>query len=180
MGWLRSTLMTLAVLLPLTAAAEDHPAPAPPFVLARHGDGSGPVVLAEVRTRRGYANGEWWCPPDTNWETDICFGANIIFAPGKVQRRLGATPDADTGYARSKFKFIGGHAVRYVKGGHYVAAIEQTDEDYWYIQWQAPVEKGRFCISSQAAEHFGVTSDLPYTASEDGARCYSLRDARKR
>lgn len=156
------------------------PAAAPPFMLAKHGKGSGPVVLAEIRTRRGYPNGEWWCPPDTDWETDICLGASIIIAPGKLIRRLGATPDADAIYERGKFKFIGGHAVRYVDGGHYVAAIEQTDEDYWYIQWQVPVEKGRFCISPDAIVHYGMTSELPATIDEDGGRCFSLRDAKKR
>lgn len=168
----------LAVLIPAQVLAQE--ASAPPFALQNPGKGSGPVVLAEIRLERGYPNGESWCPADTNWETDICLGADLVIHKGRVVRKLGADAGADPVYERDRFKQIGGHAVRYVGGGRRVAFIEQTDKDYWFMQWSAPVEKGRFCLPADAIEHFGVESDLAFTAGENGARCYFLRDAKRR
>lgn len=167
------------------AATSELPAPArttgtPPFTLASRSEGSGPIALAEIRLKRGYPNGESWCPPDIDWETEICLGSSIVIAPGRVIRRLGASDDLDPQWNRRKFKYIGGHAIRWAEGGHWVAIIEQTDQDYWYVQWKAPIRDGRFCIHPRAAEFYGMASDLAYTSDDDGSRCYSLREAKRR
>ena len=161
-------------------AARSSTARSPNFTLAGRSDGSGPVALAEIRLKRGYPNGESWCPADIDWETEICLGSSIVMAKGRVIRRLGASDDLDPQWDRRKFKYIGGHAIRWAEGGHWVAVVEQTDQDYWFVQWKAPILDGRFCIHPSAAAFYGMASGLSHTTSEDGSRCYSLRDAKRR
>ncbi|MBN8843454.1 MAG: hypothetical protein J0H88_09420 [Sphingomonadales bacterium] len=161
-------LVAVALLIGLTAGGDDRPA----FRLTPEGT-SGPVVLALIDIDRGYPNGEFYCPPDTNWETDICLGADIVIHPGTIEKRFGWSDNVDRKWEANKFKQIGAHAVRWVEGGRWIAVIEQTDADYWYIQWKVPIEAGRFCLSDAMITHYRLEAPTGLRRKKDGARCFN-------
>lgn len=150
------------------------PVKRPQFRLAPIGS-SGPVVLALIDIERGYPNGDWYCPPDTNWEEEICLGASIVVHPGTIVRRYGGSENVDPEWRAAKFKQIGGHAVRWVEGGYWLAIIEQTDEDYYYIQWKTDASQGRFCLPQAVIDHYRVEAKPDFKLNDDGDRCYAVR-----
>ena len=161
------SLVAVALLAGLTAGGN-----APAFRLTPQG-ASGPVMLALIDIGRGYPNGDWYCPPDTNGEADICLGADIVIHRGVIERRYGWSDNLDPKWRASTFKQIGAHAVRWVEGGRWVAVIEQTDKDYWYVQWKAPIDRGRFCLPDAMIAHYKLQAPPELRRSESGARCYS-------
>ncbi len=144
---------------------------APKFRLKPQGS-SGPVVLAVIDIDRGYPNGESYCPPDMDWETEICLGADMVIHRGSIERRYGWSDNIDRKWQARKFKQIGAHAVRWVEGGRWVAVIEQTDADYWYIQWKLPIKAGRFCLTDAIIDHYRLEPLPGSRRQRDGARCY--------
>jgi hypothetical protein len=137
-------------------------------------EGSGPVLLAIIERGRGYPNGDSWCPPDTNWETDICLGASIVIARGRIVRILGASENVDPKWRSRKFKAIGGHAIRYMEGGRALAVIEQTDQDYYYVQWTTETKNNRFCLPQSMIDHYKLATDMRFAENKDGEHCYKL------
>lgn len=137
-------------------------------------DGSGPVILALIEMDRGYPNGDWYCPPDPD-ENSICLGASIVIHPGTVLRRYGGSANVDPDWRATKFKQIGPHAARWVEGGRWLAVIEQTDEDYYYIQWKADASRGRFCMPAGMIEHYKLEAKPDFKLNDAGERCYAVR-----
>lgn len=162
------SLMVAGLFLALSAASD----PAAKFRLTPSED-SGPVVLALIDLKRGYPNGDAYCPPDIDWETEICLGASIVIHRGRIERRYGWSDNVDHKWRARKFKEIGGHAVRRVEGGRWVAVIEQTDRDHWYVQWKAPIEHRRFCLPEAMVAHYQLKAP-PSIGSQDGASCYRV------
>lgn len=162
-------LAATGLLVSLTAAG----GAVPNFRLTPQGE-SGPVVLALIDLERGYPNGDYYCPPDIDWEKEICVGGDYFIHPGVIVRRYGWSDDADLKWRAGKFKDIGGHAARWAKGGRWVAVIEQTDGDYWYVQWKASVERGLFCMPDAMIEHYGLEAPLEKRRLADGTRCYGV------
>lgn len=148
------------------------------FTLEPEGS-SGPVILALIETERGYPNGDWYCEPDPDPES-ICLGASIVIHPGAVVREYGGSANVDPGWRAAKFKQIGAHAVRWVEGGRWLAVIEQTDADYYYIQWKTDAGNGRFCLPQMLIDHYRLQARPDFKLNEAGDRCYpvSLSDRR--
>ena len=145
-----------------------------------HPEGSsGPVILALIETERGYPNGDWYCEPDPDPES-ICLGASIVIHPGSVVREYGGSANVDPVWRAAKFKQIGAHAVRWVEGGRWLAVIEQTDGDYYYIQWKTDASHGRFCLPQTVIDHYRLEARPDFKLNEAGDRCYpvSLSDRR--
>lgn len=151
---------------------------APKFRLTPQGS-SGPVILALIETERGYPNGDWYCEPDPDPES-ICLGADIVIHPGAVVREYGRSANVDPRWRAAKFKQIGGHAVRWVEGGRWLAVIEQTDADYYYIQWKTDASSGRFCLPQTVIDHYRLEARPDFKLNEAGDHCYpvSLSDRR--
>ena len=124
----------------------------------------------------------YYCPPDPEGEF-ICLGASILIQKGSLLRLIGdslsrsdprlATAgrrDADGQYIR--FRMIGGHAMRRIPAGRYLAVIEPTDQGYVYVQWRQPYSGGRACFPADVMAHYGTRLGLAgATAGADGETC---------
>lgn len=170
----RESLATPVTLLTAADVSDLQPAKKPQFRLTPEGS-SGPVILALIETERGFPNGDYYCPPDIDWETEICHSASIVIHPGEVIRRYGASDNVDPKWRAAKFKQIGAHAVRWVEGGRWLAVIEQTDEDYYYIQWKADASRSRFCLPQSVIDHYKVQAKPDFKLNDAGERCYAVR-----
>ncbi|HMO74246.1 MAG TPA: hypothetical protein PKD48_02810 [Sphingopyxis sp.] len=138
--------------------------------------GSGPVILALIETERGYPNGDWYCPPEPEGaEETICLGAAIVMHPGRVAHRYGGSDNVDPDWRASRFKAIGRHAVRWMEGGRWLAVIEQTDQDYYYVQWKVDARGNRFCLPQSVIDHYGIEAMPRFKLNRDGDRCYAVK-----
>ncbi len=147
----------------------------PQFHLTPKGE-SGPVILALIDLERGYPNGGWICPPESDdGEESICLGASIVMHSGRVGRRYGGSDNVDPGWRAARFKAIGGHAVRWVEGGRWLAIIEQTDENYYYVQWKTAAVRNRFCLPQTVIDRYNIEATPRFTLNRDGDRCYAVK-----
>ena len=140
------------------------------------------AAVITIEPRDGESNGDYYCPPPES-EDDICFGATLLIQRSQIERYIGSRPksgdpwikaaqrfDVDGAYFR--LKLIGGHAMRRIPAGHYLAVLEPTDKDYIFVQWYERLDRRRTCFKKDLIEHYGARLTLPIgPPDKDGARC---------
>lgn len=131
----------------------------------------GPLALVVIDRDRARPSGGYYCPPTEDPE-DICLGHEIVEGGGEIIRYLAPPTEGwlRTG-RRQRFRFTGGHAVRWVDSPRSVAIIEQTEAGHRWIAWSTPLERGWACFPQTVVDHFQLVPSHPWQDHEGKQNC---------
>lgn len=136
----------------------------------------GPLALIVLDRDRALPTGGWTCGELPLDPDEICLGASIVEGDGQIVRYLSAPT---VGWVREgprqRFRFIGGHAVRWVDSQRSMAIVEQTSSGYRWVVWSAPIVRGRACFSQAVVDRFHITPTQPFIRHGDEANCIRVR-----
>lgn len=131
----------------------------------------GPLALIVLDRDRALPTGDWFCPESDDPE-EICLGASIVEGNGQIVRYLSAPTE---GWTRNglvqRFRFIGGHAVRWVDSSRSVAIVEQTEKGYRWIVWSGTIERGFACFPQAIVDNFHIMPVRPFTQRGSENNC---------
>ena len=131
----------------------------------------GPLALIVLDRDRAVPTDEWFCPASDDPD-EFCVGADIVEGRGQIIRYLSAPTEGWTrGGLIQRFRFIGGHAVRWVDSSRSVAIVEQTDKGYRWVVWFAAIEHGFACFPDAIVEHFHIVPVRPFTQRGSETMC---------
>jgi hypothetical protein len=103
-------------------------------------------------------------------------GASIVEGDGQIVRYLSApTAGWVRGGARQRFRFIGGHAVRWVDSRRSVAIVEQTASGYRWVAWSTAVERGWACFPQAVVDRFQIRPTRPFETRGEAINCIMVR-----
>ena len=136
----------------------------------------GPLALIVLDRDRALPTGDWTCGEVELDPDEICLGASIVEGPGQIVRYLSAPTDGWVREGpRQRFRFIGGHAVRWVDSRRSMAIVEQTSSGYRWVVWTAPIVRGHACFSQAVVDRFHITPTQPFIRHRDEANCIRVR-----
>ena len=134
----------------------------------------GPLAAIILDRDRALPTGASFCPVSDD-PNEICFGEAVVEGEGEIIRYLSApTEDWTRSGLRQRFRFIGGHAVRWVDAPRSVAIVEQTDKGYRWVVWSAPINHGFACFPQAVVESFRITPIRPFTQRGSEEHCIRL------
>jgi hypothetical protein len=135
----------------------------------------GALALIVLDRDRAYPSGGYFCPASDDPNV-ICHGASIVEGSGQIIRYLSVPTEGwvRTG-ARQRFRFVGGHAVRWVDSPRSVAIIEQTEAGHRWVAWAAPIQRGWICFPQSVVDHFDIVSARPFQPRGEEPNCLSVR-----
>lgn len=135
----------------------------------------GPLALVVIDRERARPTGGALCPPSDDPD-EVCLGYEIVEGGGEIIRYL-APPSAGwqrTG-RRQRFRFTGGHAVRWVDSPRSVAIIEQTEAGHRWVAWSTEVERGWACFPQTVIDHFQLVPTQPWRGHDGQTHCIRVR-----
>ncbi len=152
-----------------------------PVGIARPSEGWGDVYLAEIVLPRGYPHPtEYYCPPldaDTGQASEadsICIGGSIIYRDGRVRKLLAQDAKQPLAVGNIRVKDIGGHAVRWVGGGRFVALLERTGSGYFWVPYKVELKRGRACLSKAFIRNFAIRFARPPVSEDEQTECHGF------
>lgn len=135
----------------------------------------GPIALIVLDRDRALPTGNWFCP-DSDDPNEICLGASIVEGPGQIVRYLSAPTEGWVREGpRQRFRFIGGHAVRWIDSRRSMAIVEQTTSGYRWVVWTAPIVRGHACFPQAVVDRFRIVPTQPFVERGDEANCIQVR-----
>ena len=125
---------------------------------------------------RALPTGDWTCGAIELDPEEICLGADIVEGEGQIVRYLSAPTEGWLrNGARQRFRFIGGHAVRWVDSRRSVALVEQTNMGYRWVVWTATIERGHACFPQAVVDRFHIVPTHPFIRYGDETNCVRVR-----
>jgi len=135
----------------------------------------GPIALIVLDRDRAFPTGDWFCP-DSDDPNEICLGDSIVEGDGQIVRYLSAPTEGWVrGGLRQRFRFVGGHAVRWVDAVRSVAIVEQTDKGYRWVAWSTAIERGWACFPQAVVDRFQITPTRPFETRGEAINCIMVR-----
>jgi hypothetical protein len=139
------------------------------------------AAIISIKPGDGEYSG-YYCAPFQD-ENDICLGASILIQRGSVDRYIGNLPDrrdprlksarrSDVDGAYFRIKMIGGHAMRRIRPGRYLAIVEPTNDGYFFAQWYESYSETKGCFPEEVVDHYNKRLSFDrLKLREDGSRC---------